>query len=380
MKAAMLLLAIATATAIASATTPAAPRARTSSPCPTNGVGAVTDIVSPEVDVNSGQVYGTTKLKARDKLRTTGGGATKFCVKQKQTKCQTLRPSMLQVRPGPNVIARIDRGYVTCATTVAGVQKWSFFDVGKKKPKRVRLKMSDPVFAVGVNTKTTVVQVFSGVLEVTAHGSTKVVGPNQQVTVVSGKKPNSPKPFELVGPAAANATSLRDQAPSPSFRRPSTAGSPTLARIFKGRSMSVTVDSSNTRSQAAFTFTSNYVDFIAKNWGIRVARDLQNVSAAAQNLCSGTLDLYATPSPGALGVGAWRLPFLKDPAGVAWYLAGLDDDKFRLAIRSFLIQTLQSNVYAAYFRAVFQQNPAYGIFEPVLNGPGKPGAPSCLVR
>jgi hypothetical protein len=368
----------------ASATAPAARDAQQESSCPTDGVGAVRNVLAPEVDVNGSAVYGRTKLNKRARVQTKNKGSrtgrTKFCVKLKQTECTVYRPTVLQLRPGPNVIARIDNGNVTCGTTKAGERKKVFFNIKKKKAKRIRLKMSDPIFSISTNSKTTLVKVYFGVVSVIAHGGTRVLGPNEKDIVPSGKQPMAPVPFVPVsGPEVDFANSLRDQVPRPTFGPPSVTGSPTLAKIFEDRSMRVSVDPTSQKWEArVFAFTGRYVGLIVKNWHIRVAHDTQAPISAAKNLCAGVIDLYVTPTAASLSVGAWTLPFLKDQSGVVWYLAGVGDERFRLAIRSFLIQTIQAGVYGSYFSAIFQGGaPSYGIFQPILSGPGKAGSPSC---
>jgi hypothetical protein len=372
-KTALILVASGLLAAIATASDGAAPPRRISaSSCSTPGVGKVTDVIKSRVRVNGTVVVGSTRLVKRAKITTSRRGRVEFCLIAKGSTCRMRRSSVLRVRPDKRFLLSVRGGYVTCNTTSANRPL-----IRVKTRTGAVVKATDPVYAVAVSRKQTTVKVVAGVVEVTAKGRTEVVGAQQQVTVKAGEPPGEPGQIVLSQEQANDAKPLEAKVPPPDYKRPPAGSSPTLTRIYDAKVIRVGVDNRSSSSKLAVSFISSYFGFLARHWQLRRTVGGIDPISARQALCGQNVDVYVTPAPENLDIGKWQLPFLEEPTGEVWYLVGLDDNTFRLALRAFLIQTLQAGPYGDTYRASFKQPPRYSIFEPLLNGPGKPGTPSC---
>jgi len=332
-------------------------------------VGRVVAIPHATVRIRGYPISPGTDLRSGDTVKTGDNGQARFCVKKKGMSCIEQHKTTVRVQPKKLFMLKFGGGDTTCNTT-------------KLKPKArfltksgAKIDVTDPLFVVSVRKGATVVKVVSGIARLTSAGETVVVGPSQQSTAPKNRPPAAPERIDPTPQEAKDSAKLQPQIPPPNYARPPSSGSQTLSRIATRGVIVAPFDaytSANYPSQREVSvFVTRYFGFLAKHWGVKPSTDGLDPQTAAQKLCSGGIDVYVTPDPEAVGAGIWKLPFLVDPAGIVWYLVATDDNAFRLALRGFLIKTLQSGDYSNVFKTVFKDLPNYVIFDPLLQGPGK---------
>jgi hypothetical protein len=274
---------------------------------------------------------------------------------------------------------RLNRGRMTCGTTVTlnpPLKQKILTAAG------ATLHIEDPLFVVVTDAVTTTVKVISGVVVVGSDGALEDVGPGQKTTVRAGEEPTAARPLQpgdLTAAEKADVTRITPKIPKPDYSRPPIGNSYLLNSIYAHGTINVGIDvSTSAGKKYGFPFTTSYFTFLGDHWKLAKSTIESSPSLARGQLCSDTIDLYVTANPDALGVDPWRMPFFEDPQGTVWYLVGLGDDTFHRAIWRFLIQTVQAGDYGRLYSTQFGRLPQYGIFDPVLDDPGKTPEPFCI--
>lgn len=304
------------------------------------------------------------ELRSGNKVRTVRGSA-EICLELKRTICHPVGTTTVWVQPSPSVLVSFRRGTLGCV------------DANLKKGAKVRtkagvgLKFADPLFVVALRHKTTFVQVISGLIEVTAHGHSVVVGPGKQTSVQAGGTPAQPTKLELDGLETKATATLRSQVPKPRFQPPSAVGSPTLKDIYGPRQMRVAVDNRSTNdTERPLTFAGKVFGLLSAKWGLSQSPPTQASPVdGLGELRAHDIHVFVTPDAATAKAAGWQLPLFVDGFGNEWYVLGNRDPVFFAALRSFLLQTIQGlpPIYGVFYRSVFAPKPPdYSIFDPLI--------------
>lgn len=307
-------------------------------------------------------------------LCTDSDGEVRFVVRRlKTTTCEMYRDAKVRLYP-PKLnqshrqsIIRFENGITYCGT---GNDHTAVDDKYDARHGTQRLLMSDPLFAVDVNTRRTVVRVRLGYIEVSRSigGGAVIVGPQQQVTVPAAGPPGRVVP--LVGSVLdARFDRLAPLVPKPDFRPPDARGSSALERIFRQRAITVALAVDRVRDRGADIFTKGFFDFVASSWNIKSDLLQRRTPTWVEELEAERADVVLTSDLKPLESSSARFdffPLFVDRTETVWHAVLLEDEVFLRALRRFVQQAVTSGDYARIYTGSFARQPSYGPLRPVL--------------
>jgi len=305
-------------------------------------------------------------------LCTDDEGQVKFFVEPlKRTTCILEHNTRVRLYPPRKpahrqVIIRFEEGEGSCGT---GKDQ----DPGDKKfdadGGRWRLLMKDPLFAVGVDTRRTIVKVALGYIEVSrqAGEGAVIVGPEQQVILPAGGKPGPVQPIELTAKDNARFAELRPEVPKPDFRRPDPDGSATLKRIISRKVLSVGVAADLVNDNGTQPFVRSFFGFLAKSWGVKLRLISLETPDWVNQLEAQAIDVAISRDARRLRQFD-TLPVFPDSQSALWYIGLVKDKHFLNSMRAFLRAAVNSGDYGTIYRASFLKEPSYEPLSPVLFG------------
>ena len=355
-----LLVVLVLAVLAAAARGPAARSVRTKgTPCK-GDAGAVQQVVNPDAYVNGQRVSREQAFGRRAAVRTTSSGQARFCLKRKGLVCNLLGGSV-NVLPSPGVVMRFSHGFTTCTTT-QGTSPAAFVSLHP----RTKIRATDPLFAVDVSAKTTVVTVVVGTVKVRGpRGPTVIVGPKEQ-TVVAGGRASTPQSSRLAGRKLRATSALVPLTPKPTLQRPAGA-SPAMKQIAE-RGLVVGYED-DPKDPTADKFVRRFFALLASRWHVDLAVKDTVAADAPSLLKSGSIDVWVALDASQLGLKP-VFPFLEErrvgKVWKPWYAVLRRDRVFGPAFRDFLIATLQNGTYATLYTELYATSPPYLFFNSIL--------------
>jgi hypothetical protein len=357
----LVLVAAAPAVLAAAARGPAARSVQTKSANCKGDAGAVQQVANPYVFVNGQRVSREQQFGRGATVSTSSDGQGQFCLKKKGLVCNLREGGRVTAVLSFRTLMAFSGGYTTCTTT-RGTTPAKFLRFHPP----AKIDVADPLFAVDVRAKTTVVTVVIGTVKVRGRrGPTVIVGPKQQ-TVVAGGHASAPQPSRLTGGKLKATNALIPLTPKPSLQRPRSV-SPAMRQIAQ-RGLVVGYEEDQ-NDPTAEKFARRFFALLGSRWHVDVVvKDVAAADAPAL-LKSGAMDVWVTPA--ALRVGFKPVfPFLEERrAGKVWqpwYAVLRRDRVFVPAFRNFLIGTLQNGVYATLYDELYSTAPPYRFFNSIL--------------
>ena len=296
----------------------------------------------------------------RAAIHTRSSGQARFCLKRKGLVCNLLGGSV-NVLPSRGVVMRFSRGFTTCTTT-KGTSSATFVSLHP----RTRINASDPLFAVDVSAKTTVVTVVVGTVKVRGRrGPSVIVGPKEQ-TVVGGGRASTPQPSRLTGRKLKATNALVPLTPKPTLQRP--AGMSLAMKQIAQRGLVVGYED-DPKDPTADKFVRRFFALLARRWRVGVVVKDAVAADAPSLLKSGAMDVWVALDASELGIKP-VLPFLEErrvgKVWKPWYAVLRRDRVFDPAFRDFLIATLQNGAYATLYEELYATSPPYRFFNSIL--------------
>jgi hypothetical protein len=331
---------------------------------PSKAVGTVLQVILPVARVNEAQAFAGDRVPAGSTVSTDGVGSVDFGLEEKIDRCRLLNSSSVQVTPTGDVLLKYLQGTAWCVTDTDPTFRMLADGQGTE------IAVSDPVFGVTVEADHTVVSVASGFVEVSSRaveGASVVVGPDQQSLIFPDQAPATPGPFavDALPPDEQTAVgTLLGGLPEPDFGPPDPAGSPTLTRVFERETIVVAVDEGSIGDAGTGTFIETFVEFLAREWGVKPFVFYVPLDRALTGLAVGDVDVVVTPVPPP---ETGSLPFFQDQVETTWQMAfDGEDGVFRDALSDFLVAALQAGEYGTRYVDAFGVTPSYEPLRPLL--------------
>jgi hypothetical protein len=321
-------------------------------------VGTITSLLKANVYVDTAYVGGAPyTLKQGNYVCTDPKGQALFKLSRssKTTSCNTFPNTKLRVYPPSTPLIILWSNGKTWCKTSKGKSGWFGSYSGT-----MRLYTSDPVFAVTDTRKTAILAVDYGFVRLSAaRAKGVIVGPFQQVTVKLGGTAGAPEAFTPT-PQDRAAIAQLAPLPTPDYAPPDPDGSALVKAMFARKSIRVGL--ADGLDERALTFAKQYLTFLARQWGLKLAL----VQPADEDaLFAQRIDVLVGPTPEQPGRAITTF-FFSDEHGGSWSLETIPDQVLPPALRHFLSESLQAGHYASFYTAAFGQQPDYKPLEPLL--------------
>ena len=333
------------------------------------GTVAVGKVVAREGEVYQGttRVFPGTVLFKDSILCTKGHANVTFSVdKLLKSDCQMLETSSLKLYPSGEspkgeVVLKFEQGRTYCGTEKK--TKKVFYKVG-----RTIVRTKDPLFAVVVAGRKSLIKVAKGVVTVKgSRGRAVTVGAGQQTTVAATGTAQRPVPLVQTAEDKKSFAAVKANLPKPDFGRPDADGSAALKRIYSRGEIRVGFGSVFSADAGSQLFAQDFFDFLAKSWRLGFYYGADETPPLVESLRAQELDVVvATDADGQKGLDT--LPLFEDTNGKVWSLAVEHDPAFLEALRRFMRSAVNEGQYSAFYRAAFDREPSLKVIEPVLSG------------
>jgi hypothetical protein len=305
-------------------------------------VGKVTRIIEKKVLVGNAEVTNGAGLFAKSLLVTNALGSVAFEL-DSGTACQTRPRSGVQIEPGENIRLRFTNGKSFCSKKSGG--KRDTYEVGD-----TLIVADDPVFAVEIDPKETVVQTTFGFVEVmTGAGSQPIIiGPDQQAVVSSVQQAPHVEPIELSQKETRIASALEAQV-STEPKPPSN-----LNEVAERGVLVIGADASMPGPVRAFVM--KFAELLGAKWSVTTRVEFLRTGEARKRLDDGTEDIAVAPAQARLSSST--VPLFKRRS-TTWLAAISPNDDFEESLRKLITVTTETGEYGALYNDTFKSQPTY---------------------
>ena len=178
-------------------------------------VGTLSSVLQNSVFLRGRLASSPAQLFAGESVRTDRGGRAKLALFLKKTVCNVFANSLLTVRPHGNIGLELIRGKVWCGTH--RFRKRERFTGPNGQP---QISAQDPVFALTITPRKTVVKVWAGYVVVGGPTQSVIVWRHEQTSVTRGGDPAQPTAATLTRQDRAVAQALQSSIGAPTDTTP----------------------------------------------------------------------------------------------------------------------------------------------------------------